>query len=90
MGRPKGWPTTPPETDGESRFWSYPTKGASAQMNRDNGRTVPPGSIDTFLNHGPTLAALSIKPFRGYRTTDYEGGVAAPLIASWPPGLKGK
>jgi len=25
-----------------------------------------------------------------YKTTDYEGGIASPLIAWWPRGLKGK
>jgi hypothetical protein len=39
-------------------------------MDRDSGRTVPPGSINTLLNHQPTLATLSITPFRGYRATD--------------------
>ena len=68
--------------------------GASAQMVFDNGRKVPagvrPGSMETFLNHGPALAALSNTPFRNYKTTDYEGGIASPLIAWWPRGLKGK
>jgi len=67
--------------------------GASAQMCFDQGRVpngVRPGSMDTFLNHGPALAALSNTPFRNYKTTDYEGGIASPLIAWWPRGLKGK
>ena len=68
--------------------------GASHQMVFDNGRKVPPGvrpgSMNTFLNHGPALAALSNTPFRNYKTTDYEGGIASPLIAWWPRGLKRK
>ncbi|MDE0860204.1 MAG: sulfatase-like hydrolase/transferase [Akkermansiaceae bacterium] len=68
--------------------------GASAQMMFDKGSKVPvgvrPGSVDTFLNHGPALAALSNTPFRNYKATDYEGGIAAPLIAWWPRGLKDK
>jgi len=67
--------------------------GASAQMCFDKGRVpngVQPGSMDTFLNHGPALAALSNTPFRNYKTTDYEGGIASPLVAWWPRGLKGK
>jgi len=68
--------------------------GASAQMAFDEGRKVPdgvrPGSADTFLNHGPALAALSNTPFRNYKTSDHEGGIASPLIAWWPRGLKGK
>ena len=68
--------------------------GASSQMVFDEGNKVPagvrPGSMESFLNHGPALAALSNTPFRNYKTTDYEGGIAAPLIAWWPSGLKGK
>jgi arylsulfatase A-like enzyme len=68
--------------------------GASAQMSFDKGRKVPsgvrPGSVDTFLNHGPALAALSNTPFKNYKATDYEGGIAAPLIAWWPRGQKGR
>jgi len=68
--------------------------GASHQMAFDNGRKVPagvrPGSMNTFLNHGPAVAALSNTPFRNYKTSDYEGGIASPLIAWWPGGLTGK
>lgn len=68
--------------------------GASAQIAFDNGRKIPngvrPGSMETFLNHGPALAALSNTPFRNYKMSYYEGGIAAPLIAWWPRGLKGK
>ena len=67
--------------------------GASAQMAFDNGRKVPtgvrPGSMNTFLNHGPAVAALSNTPFRNYKTTDYEGGIASPLVAWWSQGLEG-
>lgn len=68
--------------------------GASHQMAFDKGRKVPagvrPGSMNTFLNHGPAVAALSNTPFRNYKTSDYEGGIASPLVAWWPRGLKGK
>ena len=59
--------------------------GASHQMAFDKGRKVPsgerPGSMNTFLNHGPAVAALSNTPFRNYKTSDYEGGIASPLVA---------
>jgi len=66
--------------------------GASHQMvfNRKAPPGVRPGSMNTFLNHGAALAALSNTPFRNYKGTDYEGGIASPLIAWWPRGLKGK
>lgn len=68
--------------------------GASSQMHFDNGRKVQngvrPGSMETFLNGGPALAALSNTPFGHYKASDYEGGISAPLIAWWPQGLKEK
>ena len=66
--------------------------GASHQMsfNRKVPQSVRPGSMNTFLNHGAALAALSNTPFRNYKTSNYEGGIVSPLIAWWPRGLKGK
>jgi arylsulfatase A-like enzyme len=64
--------------------------GASHQMNLD--RKVPPGvrpgSMETFLNQGPAIAALNNTPFRNYKQSNYEGGIASPLIAWWPGGIK--
>ncbi len=69
----------------------FSDNGASSQMHYDQGKVpagVRPGSMNTFLNHGPALAALGNTPFRYYKTSDYEGGIAAPLVAWWPSGLK--
>ena len=68
--------------------------GASHQMGYDRGRRLPPGarpgSMNTFLNQGPAVAALSNTPFRNYKASDYEGGIASPLIAWWSRGLPWK
>ena len=68
--------------------------GASHQMAFDNQKKLPqgvrPGSKDTFLNHGPALAASSNVPFKGYKVSNYEGGIASPLIAWWPKGIHKK
>jgi arylsulfatase A-like enzyme len=66
--------------------------GASSQLcfNRKAQTGVRPGSADTFLNHGAALAALSNTPFRNYKTSNYEGGIASPLVAWWPKGIKDK
>ena len=45
------------------------------------------GSVDTFINHGPAVAALNNTPFFNYKTTDYEGGIASPLVVNWPRGI---
>lgn len=65
--------------------------GASHQMSYDQGKIpegVRPGSAETFLNQGPATAALNNTPLRDYKASFYEGGIASPLIAWWPEGLK--
>ncbi len=66
--------------------------GSSSQLcyNRPRPQEVRAGSVETFINHGPALAALNNTPFRNYKASDYEGGIASPLVAWWPKGLKGK
>ncbi|MEY3204640.1 MAG: Arylsulfatase [Planctomycetota bacterium] len=64
--------------------------GASSQLAFDS--PVPPGARPggpgTFLNHGAALASLANTPFRGHKTEFLEGGIASPLIAWWPAGLR--
>ena len=67
--------------------------GASHQMAYDKGKVpdgVRPGSMDTFLNQGPAVAALNNVPFRNYKVSNFEGGIASPLVAWWPRGLVSK
>ncbi|MDA0339626.1 MAG: sulfatase-like hydrolase/transferase, partial [Proteobacteria bacterium] len=47
----------------------FSDNGASHQMffNRHVPSGVRPGSVDTFLNHGATLAAISNTPFKDYK-----------------------
>jgi arylsulfatase len=44
--------------------------------------------MDSFLNQGAALAALSNTPFRSYKRYHHEGGIASPLVAWWPRGLR--
>lgn len=64
--------------------------GASAQMayNRKVPEGARPGDGDTFLNQGAAIASLNNVPFRGYKKSYHEGGIASPLIVWWPKGLK--
>jgi arylsulfatase A-like enzyme len=66
--------------------------GSSAQLcyNQPRPQEFRAGSVETFINHGAALAALNNTPFRDYKTSDYEGGIASPLVAWWPNGLEGK
>jgi arylsulfatase len=49
-----------------------------------NTPNVPPGRPDTFVTGGPPWANVSNTPFREYKSTNFEGGIATPLIAWWP------
>lgn len=64
--------------------------GASNQMsfNEPVPEGVRPGSMDTFINHGAAVASVNNTPFRNYKVSEYEGGIATPLIAWWPRGIK--
>jgi arylsulfatase A-like enzyme len=53
-----------------------------------NDPTIPPGGADTFVTAGPAWANVSNTPFRGHKSTNYEGGIATPLIAWWPGVIK--
>lgn len=67
--------------------------GASAeQIIRGNGHdpTAPVGSAKTFLGMGPGWASASNTPFRLHKSWVHEGGIATPLIVSWPAGLKAR
>lgn len=45
---------------------------------------VMPGPADTFGGYGPEWAHVSNAPFRGYKTSNFEGGIATPLIIKFP------
>jgi len=65
--------------------------GASAeQMIRGDGHdpNAEPGSAGSFLCLGPGWSTASNTPFRLHKYWNHEGGVATPLIVSWPAGIK--
>lgn len=67
--------------------------GASAEMMvRDNGHDpkAPPGSSNTHLCLGPGWSGVANTPLRRHKTWVHEGGVATPLIANWPNGIKAR
>jgi arylsulfatase len=64
--------------------------GASAEiMVRDDGHdlSLPPGSAGTYLCLGPGWSTVANTPFRRHKTWTHEGGIATPLLASWPAGI---
>lgn len=55
----------------------------------DRGKPgVAAGGPDSFLSYGPPWANASNTPFRRYKHWVHEGGIATPLIAYWPQGIK--
>jgi arylsulfatase A-like enzyme len=53
-----------------------------------NRPNIRPGTADTFVTAGPAWANVSNAPFRQHKNTNYEGGIATPLIACWPGSIK--
>ncbi|MDR5701887.1 arylsulfatase [Agromyces aerolatus] len=51
-----------------------------------NDPRVHPGPETTYMSYGRSWAHLSNTPFRFYKRWVHEGGIASPLIASWPAG----
>lgn len=52
-----------------------------------NDPTITPGGEDTYATYGRSWANVSNTPFREYKHWVHEGGIAAPLVVSWPAGL---
>ncbi|MEN9573368.1 MAG: hypothetical protein RL514_1223 [Verrucomicrobiota bacterium] len=64
--------------------------GASAEiMVRGDGHDLDAvcGTGATFLSIGPGWSSLANTPFRRHKTWVHEGGIATPLIVSWPKGI---
>jgi arylsulfatase len=53
-----------------------------------SGPKAMPGPADTFIAYGLNWANVSNTPFREYKHFVHEGGIATPLIAHWPKGIK--
>lgn len=49
-----------------------------------NKPDIQPGPADHFVTAGPAWANVANAPFREHKMTNYEGGIASPLIAWWP------
>lgn len=51
-----------------------------------NTPEIDPGGVDTWTSYGQSWANVSNTPFRKYKQWVHEGGIATPLIVSWPAG----
>lgn len=67
--------------------------GATAEiMVRGDGhdQNAPVGSARTFVCLGPGWSTACNTPMRLHKTWMHEGGVATPLIAHWPKGIRSR
>ena len=54
------------------------------------GPGVMPGPAHSYIAYGRNWANVSNTPFRYYKISNHEGGIATPLIAHWPQGIEAK
>ena len=50
----------------------------------------PPGGPNSNLFLGMNWASLATTPFRRFKHFTHEAGIASPLIAHWPQGIRGR
>ena len=55
---------------------------------RNNG--LPPGGVDSYMSYGQSWANASNTPFRYYKKSLLEGGIASPFIVRWPTAIQQK
>jgi len=77
------------EIDAMGRGEGFLAKTRSGQAVRiGNDPAINPGPEDTYASYGLEWAGLSNTPFRRYKSFVHEGGIATPLIVSWPSRIK--
>ncbi len=69
------------------QFASVPEHTRSGQPTQW-GREVVPGPANTYMEVGREWANASNTPFRLFKHYVHEGGIATPLIAHWPNGIR--
>ncbi len=77
-----------------------PTSGGSTLAAKERGLAIGwemqvgnvpglnPGAKETFQSYAQPWANLSNTPFRRYKKFNHEGGIASPLVVSWPAKIK--
>ncbi len=53
-----------------------------------NDPAILPGPATTFQSYGGPWGNVSNTPFRLYKHFAHEGGIASPLVAHWPRGIR--
>lgn len=76
----------------DSLILVFSDNGASSETVASRGLNnpeIPIGRRGSYVAYGPTGAALSNTPFKGFKGSTYEGGIRSPLIVHWPRQLAG-
>jgi arylsulfatase len=60
--------------------------GCAEPLGKDKPNAKPPGPADSFTGYFLPWANASNTPFRLFKHWVHEGGIATPLIVSWPTG----
>lgn len=55
-----------------------------------NDPTMMPGPATTFQSYGGPWGNVSNTPFRMYKHFAHEGGIATPMVAHWPKGIRSR
>ena len=80
-------PTLPPMGKDELQTKMVPPQSRDGYPLR-RGDGVMPGPPETEIGYGRDWANVSNTPFREYKHWVHEGGIATPLIAHWPQGIR--
>lgn len=80
-------PTLPVMPADAPQFDSTPKQTRDGWPMRQ-GRGVLPGPADTYIAYGKAWASVSNTPFREYKHWTHEGGIATPLVVSWPAAIQ--
>jgi arylsulfatase len=62
--------------------------GCAEIIERSARPAAPTGSADSFRSYGRTWANVSNTPLQRYKQYVHEGGIATPLVAHWPRGIR--
>ena len=68
------------QLDKPGRTWR--SDGTPTRVGNQPG--IRPGPGENFVTAGPAWSNVSNTPFRQHKNTNYEGGIASPLVAWWP------
>ncbi|WP_071797467.1 arylsulfatase [Labilibacter marinus] len=60
------------------------------KVNPGNDENVFAGPATSYMSYGPAWANLSNTPYRRFKKSGHEGGVASPFIMHWPKQIKCK